>query len=84
MGLMKVKKESVDEKIDNLAVMVAKGFDGVHKEFAEVHNEIDDMHKEIKEFREEINQSLENHIKTVRTDYDGLAGRVKRLEITRR
>lgn len=52
---MKVKKESVDEKIDNLAVMVAKGFDGVHKEFAEVHNEIDDMHKEIKEFREEIN-----------------------------
>jgi hypothetical protein len=46
---MKTKKEDIDEKIDNLAIMVSKEFNNVHKE--------------IKEFREEINQNLENHIR---------------------
>ena len=110
---MKVKRESVDKKIDNLAIIVAKGFDSIHKEidekvdglavtvakgfdgvykefdnvykeFDNVHKEFDNVHKEINELRREVNQGFEDHIKTVRTDYDSLTGRVKQLEIARK
>ena len=67
---MKAKKESVNEKIDSLAIMVANGFASVDKRFDELKRDFD--------------QSFNEHIETIRSDYDGLTSRVKQLEITKK
>jgi archaellum component FlaC len=77
---MKAKKESIDEKIDNLAIMVAKGFDVAHKEIRQLKGDFDGLRGDFDELREDVNRSLENHIKDVRTDYDNLSHRVSIVE----
>ena len=67
---MKAKKESVNEKIDSLAIMVANGFASVDKRFDELKRDFD--------------QSFNEHIETIRSDYDGLTSRVKQLEINKK
>ncbi|MEK7669427.1 MAG: hypothetical protein AAB350_02445 [Patescibacteria group bacterium] len=81
---MKIKKESTDEKIDNLAIMVAKGFDDVHKEIKQLKGGFNGLRENFDGLREDVNRSLENHVRNVRTDYDSLTGRVKQLEIAQK
>ncbi len=94
-----MKKEDengkIEGKIDDLAVAVAKGFDVVHREIKDLRDdmkglriEMSDFKKEMKQemsdFKKEINHTLEGHIKSVRSDYDGLSHRVKILETEKR
>ncbi|HBB44467.1 MAG: hypothetical protein UW27_C0001G0031 [Parcubacteria group bacterium GW2011_GWA1_44_13] len=69
-----VKKVTIDDlagTIDNLAIMVAKGFDRVHKEmderFDNVDKRFDKVEKEITEVKENIN--------TTRMDVLGIGDR---------
>jgi len=84
---MKGKKESVNEKIDGLAIMVANGFanvdkrfDGVNKRFEDVDKRFDDMDKRFDGLERDFDQGFNEHIETVRSDYNKLASRVKQLE----
>jgi len=95
---MKAKKESVNEKIDSLAIMVANGFAGVDKRFTEVDKRFtevdkrftevdkrfDNLDKRFDELKRDFDQSFNEHIETIRSDYDGLTSRVKQLEITKK
>ncbi len=90
------RHESTDQKIDNLALVMAKGFKSVRKEFnSKIDNlaqmtakgfkdleerltgKIDNTKEELKR---EFNNAFEDHMKDVRTDYDSLSSRVKKLE----
>lgn len=52
--------------IDNLAIMVAKGFDSVEKKFDEVNNRIGKVEKEIGEVKNDIAEVKENLVATRR------------------
>lgn len=86
---MKKIIKKVKVTIDDLAVMVAKGFDSVHKEIREVKSE---LKIEINEVKEKV-EKLDNNIQSTRRDmlnmgdkfvsyhtFDELANRVNILE----
>lgn len=73
--------ENVHSEIDNLAIAMAKGFDVLNKEMHGLRNELYEVRDELKT---EFNQKFEEHIHAVRTDYDHLASRVKKLELTQK
>ncbi len=65
-----MKVSATDKKIDELARMVANGLKALGKEIKE------DFARQ----RSDVDQMLEEHLGLVRTDYDSLARRVKKLE----
>lgn len=71
------KKKDIDEKIDELAQMVAGGFSETQNEIREVR---DELKGDMKFLRGDIDIMLDKHIGTFRKDYDDLARRVKKLE----
>jgi len=83
---MDMKKRSVDEKIDELAQMVAGGFSEMHKDIARVGTKVDEIEEnyvvkeDIIRLRGDVDIMLDKHIGTFRKDYDDLATRVKKLE----
>ena len=68
---------TTDQKIDDLAQMVANGFQEARDE---MHQLRDEMHQENVRLRGDIDIMLDRHVGTFRKDYDELAGRVKRPE----
>lgn len=74
-----MKKKSVDEKIDELAQMVARGFSetGTKEDLRNLRTE---LKGDMVRFRQDVDIMLDRHVGSVRRDYDSLAGRVKKLE----
>ena len=91
VGFQKVEKRT-DEKIDNLAVMVKKGFDGVDKRFDEVDKRFEKVEGgldrvDVKLEHIDVRLSyIESNIEEIRRhfvyrdEFDDLSARVKYLE----
>ncbi|MEK7567859.1 MAG: hypothetical protein AAB513_02990 [Patescibacteria group bacterium] len=93
-----MKKKSLSKKnkkgmsIDDLAVMVAKGFSDVGGEIAEIKSTMatkDDLKNfvtkselklEIKNLKDDIEVMVGKYIGSFRKDFDNLASRVRKLE----
>jgi len=65
--------------IDNLALMVKKGFDHTDKGFKQVNKRLDNLQKENQLAHEEIKLKLDNV--AYRFELEDLEKRVKRLEM---
>lgn len=63
--------------VDNLAEATAKGFANTATK-----KDFENLKIDFQNLGNNINNTLENHIKIVHSDYDELSARVKRLEIT--
>lgn len=83
-----MNNKEVEEKIDDLARMVAEGFTEVRGDFKAVRDEMRELGEELRtEFKSEMSRlrgdidiMLDKHIGIFRKDFDELAARVKRLE----
>jgi hypothetical protein len=82
---------TTDDKIDELARMVAVGFSEVrgvmHTEFAEIRGEIADIREvmatkeDLAELQRNVEIIMDTHISLFHKDFDSLATRVKDLEM---
>jgi archaellum component FlaC len=67
----KVTIEDLAGTIDNLAIMVAKGFDRVDERFNKVENDIVGVKKDIAEVKESL-EIVEENLNTTRMDVLGI------------
>ena len=81
------KKNKKGASIDNLAVMVQRGFVETKEDFNKLRSDLEnnystksELKEEIKKLKEDIDEMLNHHIGTFRKDYDELASRVRKLE----
>jgi len=63
---------STDQKIDELAAMVARGFADIEERMA--------TKEDLLQLRRDMDIMLDRHVGTFRRDYDELAARVRKLE----
>ncbi|MEK7511154.1 MAG: hypothetical protein AAB582_02880 [Patescibacteria group bacterium] len=70
---------TTDQKIDELAGMIAQGFTELKQEIVEVRD-VMATKSDLAHLRGDIDIMLDRHIGTFRRDYDELAARVKKLE----
>jgi len=75
------KKKSVEQMIDSLAVITARGFarTAAKEDLKEYSTKVE-LKSEITNLRDDIDVMLARHIGTFRRDYDDLAMRVKKIE----
>lgn len=79
------KTKHKEVTIDNLAIMVAKGFDRMEDRFVNVEKEISDVKKDIADIKEDV-KGVRRDILEVgdrfvpRYEFDGLLVRFNRLE----
>ncbi|HVX91501.1 MAG TPA: hypothetical protein VHC20_07895 [Candidatus Paceibacterota bacterium] len=74
--------KTTDEKVDDLARMVAEGFTDLQGEIADVRTTIATK-SDLADLEQRMAIEMDRHLGAVRADYDSLAGRVKNLESAR-
>ena len=79
LSVTKNRMSSTDEKIDDLARMMAEGFTELKKDISEVRTEMATK-EDLTHFRGDVEIMFDKFVGVVRKDIDGLAGRVKVLE----
>lgn len=78
---------TTDQKIDDLARMMAQGFSELREDFSSLRGEFSELKDtmatkaDLEQLRGDVEIMLDKHIGVVRADYDALAGRVKTLEM---
>lgn len=92
----KVTIKDLSDNIDSLAIIVAKGFEAVHKKFDEVDSKFAEVKKEISEVKKDVAEVKENLASTRRDvlsmgdkftlkyEFHDLASRVSVLEQKRK
>lgn len=78
--------KSIDQKIDDLAAMVARGFSDIESRMATkddlfaVESRLTKIEDKLETVSAKVDTVLDRHIGTLRRDHDALAGRVRKLE----
>lgn len=85
----KVTINDLSNTIDNLAIMVAKGFDSVYKEIGEVKKDVAEVKKDITEVKENLASTRRDVLAmgdkfTLKYEFHDLTNRVSLLEQKRK
>lgn len=89
MATKKVTLNELSNTIDNLAIMVAKGFDNVYKEIGEVKKDINEIKNDVAEVKENLASTRRDVLSmgdrfTMKFEFHELASRVSVLEQKRK
>jgi hypothetical protein len=77
-------QKTIDQKIEKLARMVEKGFEGVHGEIKSLHGEIEGVRGEVKGLREEFKGEIRSVRKDFRETEERLLFAIENTEVKKR